>query len=228
MSVLLNPSVVAPRVAPPKKMSIDDPITDEGFTCRHFLADTVGSLAYSADSKRLVTGSDDGTARVWDVRPDQELQLLSRADARQQEIAVRLGLGAGRARLMRMLLTETLLLGTGAGLASLYVARETPIILTRWLAGATPEKLVATLRHDNLFWRKHAQRLLVERGRRDVLPALVKLARDPGVDGIGLNAGAIHALWTLHGLGALRDALLPDDVRTALEGLAERVAVRVG
>jgi hypothetical protein len=71
------------------------------------------------------------------------------------------------------------------------------------LAGATPEKLVATLKHDNLFWRRHAQRLLVERGNKDVLPALYGLVRDESVDEIGLNVGAIHALWTIHGLGAL-------------------------
>jgi uncharacterized protein len=71
------------------------------------------------------------------------------------------------------------------------------------LAGATPEKLVATLKNDNLFWRRHAQRLLVERGKQDVLPALFELVRDPKLDEIGLNVGAIHALWTLHGLGAL-------------------------
>jgi putative heme-binding domain-containing protein len=71
------------------------------------------------------------------------------------------------------------------------------------LAGATPQKLVETLKNDNLFWRRHAQRLLVERGQQDVLPALFALARDPGVDAIGLNVGVIHALWTIHGLGAL-------------------------
>jgi putative membrane-bound dehydrogenase-like protein len=71
------------------------------------------------------------------------------------------------------------------------------------LAGATPQKLVETLKNDNLFWRRHAQRLLVERGQRDVLPALFKLARDGSVDAIGLNVGVIHALWTIHGLGAL-------------------------
>ncbi len=32
---------------------------------------------------------------------------------------------------------------------------------------------------------------------------LSNLAHDRSVDAIGLNAGAIHALWTLHGLGAL-------------------------
>ena len=48
------------------------------------------------------------------------------------------------------------------------------------------------LRSDNMFWRLHAQRLLVERGKLDVLPALFTLARDPKVDEIGLNVGAIH------------------------------------
>jgi putative membrane-bound dehydrogenase-like protein len=71
------------------------------------------------------------------------------------------------------------------------------------LAGATPQKLVETLKNDNLFWRRHAQRLLVERARQDVLPALYELVRDSSTDAIGLNVGAIHALWTIHGLGAL-------------------------
>jgi len=66
-----------------------------------------------------------------------------------------------------------------------------------------PAGLVATLKSDNLLWRLHAQRLLVERGDTDVVPALRKLAADRSVDAIGLNPGAIHALWTLKGLGAL-------------------------
>ncbi len=71
------------------------------------------------------------------------------------------------------------------------------------LKDASPEKLVETLKHPNLLWRRHAQRLLVERGKRDVVPQLVKLVQDGSADAIGLNVGAIHALWTLHGLGAL-------------------------
>jgi len=76
------------------------------------------------------------------------------------------------------------------------------------LAGATAAQLVATLKNDNQLWRNHAQRLLVERARKDVVPTLVALVNDPAVDEIGLNVGAIHALWTLHGLNAI-DAL-PD------------------
>src|SRR5262249_4376644 len=71
------------------------------------------------------------------------------------------------------------------------------------LVDATPQQLVAALKNENLLWRKHAQRLLVERGEQDVLPALVQPAGDMTVDEIGLNVGVIHALWTMHGLGAL-------------------------
>jgi putative membrane-bound dehydrogenase-like protein len=86
------------------------------------------------------------------------------------------------------------------------VCKKAPPAKPFSLAGASPERLVATLKHDNMLWRLHAQRLLVERGKRDVVPALLKLVGDSGVDTIGLNVGAIHALWTLHGLGALNGA----------------------
>ena len=66
-----------------------------------------------------------------------------------------------------------------------------------------PAGLVAALKNDNMLWRLHAQRLLVERGKPDVVPALVELVKDRSVDAIGLNPGAIHAIWTLHGLGRL-------------------------
>lgn len=66
-----------------------------------------------------------------------------------------------------------------------------------------PNELVAALQRDNFFWRRHAQRLLVERGQTDVVPGLISLIQDQTVDAIGLNVGAIHALWTLHGLGVI-------------------------
>ncbi len=74
------------------------------------------------------------------------------------------------------------------------------------LSAANPAELVAALSHTNMTWRLHAQRLLIERGESDVLPALWELAENTSIDSIGVDPGAIHALWTLHGLNALGSA----------------------
>jgi azurin len=66
-----------------------------------------------------------------------------------------------------------------------------------------PAELVKTLANDNLGWRMHAQRLLVERANRDVVPDLIALVKNRNVDELGINPGAIHALWTLSGLGVI-------------------------
>jgi len=64
------------------------------------------------------------------------------------------------------------------------------------LKDATPEKLVETLKHPNMTWRLHAQRLLVDRGRHDIVPKLIELMKDGTLD----SAAAIHALATINGL----------------------------
>ncbi len=63
--------------------------------------------------------------------------------------------------------------------------------------------LLAALESDNMFWRLTAQRLLVESKNMQALPALYTLINNQKVDDIGLNSPAVHALWTLQGLGAL-------------------------
>ncbi len=71
------------------------------------------------------------------------------------------------------------------------------------LASATPEQLVEALKNENMFWRLKAQWALVERGKDDVQPRLAALVNDRSVDETGQNVAAIHALWTLQGLGVL-------------------------
>ncbi len=83
------------------------------------------------------------------------------------------------------------------------------------LGNASDEQLVAALRDKNFFWRRTAQRLLVERGVQEpaILDALVRLVEDESMDEIGLSPAAMHAIWTLGGLASSGRA----DIRSALE-----------
>ena len=74
-----------------------------------------------------------------------------------------------------------------------YQKNEAPVIN---LENASWEKLVQALENDNMFWRLTAQRLLVDGGYKKAVPALIKLLSQPAPK-------SLHALWALHGLGAL-------------------------
>jgi mono/diheme cytochrome c family protein/glucose/arabinose dehydrogenase len=89
------------------------------------------------------------------------------------------------------------------------------------LSRATSAELVSTLGHPNGWWRITAQRLLVERGDRSVVPALTQLARSAPSD-----VTRLHALWTLDGL----DAADPPVIKAALGDRSAQVraaAVRI-
>ena len=68
---------------------------------------------------------------------------------------------------------------------------------------ASDAELVEILQHPSMLWRLQAQRLLLERRASETVPALLQLLSDSSVDAAGLNVGAIHALHTLNGLGAI-------------------------
>ena len=81
--------------------------------------------------------------------------------------------------------------------------KNAPVYTPMTLSKDRPDELVAALKNTNMFWRMTAQRLLVERNNKDVVPKLIALVNDQSVDEIGNNPAAIHALWILKGLGAL-------------------------
>ena len=67
----------------------------------------------------------------------------------------------------------------------------------------TAVQLMSHLNHPSGWWRDTAQKLLVLRHDKSIVPTLKTMAR-----AASNQLGRIHALWTLEGLGALDPALL--------------------
>ncbi|MGZ8939137.1 MAG: PVC-type heme-binding CxxCH protein [Limisphaerales bacterium] len=78
------------------------------------------------------------------------------------------------------------------------VWKDGPKSSIKTLANAKTSELVAALESDNQFWSLTAQRLIVDNKKSEAGPALRKRVTSP--DG---GNGAIHALWTLEGIGLL-------------------------
>lgn len=78
------------------------------------------------------------------------------------------------------------------------VWKDGPRSAIQSLAKAKSPAVVAALDSGNQFWALTAQRLIVDHKMTDATPALKKRVRS----GTG-GKGAIHALWSLEGIGAL-------------------------
>lgn len=181
-----------------------------GHLAATFLIEPLGASYTSRNSWNLFAGDDEWVAPVAaEVGPDGSVWVVDWYNIIVQHNPTPQGYVTGKGNAYETDLRDKT---HGRIYRVVYGNKSKPNRLT--LAGASPEKLVETLKHSNMFWRRHAQRLLVERGKKDVVPALAALVADQNVDEIGLNTAAIHALWTLHGLGAIDSQL--DTVKGAL------------
>jgi putative membrane-bound dehydrogenase-like protein len=84
------------------------------------------------------------------------------------------------------------------------------------LGDATNDQLVEKLSSSNSWWRLNAQRLLIDRGDKEVVPALVKMTNNPAS-----SMGRLHALWTLEGLGELKPEQLEHALGDSVAGIRE-------
>lgn len=155
---------------------------------------------FTAVNTRSFAASDDEWAApiVAEVGPDGALWVIDWYNFIVQHNPTPQGFKTGRHGAY-----ETPLRDKRHGRIYRIVAKDAKPYTPMRLDNASTDTLVATLKNDNLLWRMHAQRLLVEGGKKEAVPGLIELLKDTNVDGIGLNPATIHALWTLQGLGAL-------------------------
>ena len=129
--------------------------------------------------------------------------LLARADARRKEVATRLALGAGRVRVIRQLLTESLVLSLAGGMAGLAVGSW----LTTGLRALLPDKyLFLSFNLDlGLDWRVFAFTLAIatatgvvfglvpalQGSRPDLVPVLKGVRVSDAPRGFGLRRALV-------------------------------------
>ncbi|QMU31660.1 c-type cytochrome [Adhaeribacter radiodurans] len=84
------------------------------------------------------------------------------------------------------------------------------------LGKATDEQLIAKLAEPNIWWRRNAQRLLVDRNSKQAVPTLRQIAQNPTS-----ALGRLHALWTLEGMHQLRPDLIIKALQDPEQGIRE-------
>jgi putative membrane-bound dehydrogenase-like protein len=99
-------------------------------------------------------------------------------------------------------------------------SRELPALKPA-LSRASNAELVSHLANANVWWRRTAQRLLVDRKATGETAALERVARTHTS-----AVGRLHALWTLEGLGVLTDELVEAALSDGEAGVREN-AIRL-
>ncbi|WP_149496266.1 PVC-type heme-binding CxxCH protein [Roseiconus lacunae] len=160
-----------------------------------------GSDFHSTSPFNLIASDDEWSAPIMaEVGPDGNVWVVDWYNYIVQHNPTPQGFETGKGNAY-----ETDLRDKKHGRVYRVVPNEKPAKPAVALSDASAADLVDALKNPTMLVRKHAQRLLVEQGKQDaeIVEALIALAKDQSTDEIGLNVSAIHALWTLHGLGVL-------------------------
>jgi cytochrome c553 len=170
-----------------------------GHVISKYLVERNGTSFKTVNDFNMLASTDEWTAPIAsEVGPDGSLWMIDWYNIIVQHNPIPRGFQSGKGGAYATPLRDK----THGRIYRLTWKGSTPSN-TKSLAGKSPAELVAALKSDNLLWRMHAQRLLVDGGDKSVLPKLIELVKDKSIDAVGLNTAAIHALWTMHGLGLL-------------------------
>jgi putative membrane-bound dehydrogenase-like protein len=192
-----------------------------GHLLGHFYLERRGADFIAHNARSFAASDDEWTSPIYgEVGPDGALWMVDWYNYVIQHNPTPRGFSTGRGaayetplrdtthgRIYRVTYTRE---GAPAQTAVPGTAQRLQGIVQRpTLGGASAERLVEGLRDQNLLWRMHAQRLLVERGQRDVVPALCRLTQDRSVDEIQLNRRPSMRFGHCMGLAAWMDPIAP-------------------
>ena len=89
------------------------------------------------------------------------------------------------------------------------------------LGKSSDEALVEVLAHENSWWRRNAQRLIVDRKSQKLKEPLVRMAQNRDSP-----MGRLHALWALQGMDMLEEDIILEALKDPEAGIREN-AVRL-
>ena len=164
-----------------------------------------GAGFVTRDGWNLLSGAEEWFAPIAAMTgPDGAVWVTDWYNFIQQHNPTPVGFSVGRGAAYETSMRDKL-----RGRIYRVVYKGAPAAKKRSLSKGDTAGLLEALGSDNMLWRLHAQRLIVERGQKDIVPQLIAMVRNKAVDEIGTNGGALHALWTLHGLGEMSSPSTP-------------------